>query len=330
MKALLVYKSSALNSPASDPRGLGISATAASLVLRAQGYNTIPTPAFDGYELEDKLKQDKTITHVVFYAPWIDMDFLGALARRWPAIQFTVAIHSNLAFLQSDPFAVKIIRQGIVLAKSQSNFTISSNSERLASYLTQVYDFRVPLLPNLYPLSKHEPTLVPKGDTLVIGIFGAVRQLKNVLSSVGAVVRLAKDTPVELFMSTARVEGGEGILRAVNELISGHPVRLIETSWYGWERFRRLVSSMDLLLQPSFSESFNNVTADGASQYIPSVISPAIAWAPSYWQAQPDDVLDIHAKAVALLANPQSGVDGHAALASHNENSVKAWAVWLK
>ena len=61
---------------------------------------------------------------------------------------------------------------------------------------------------------------------------------------------------------------------------------------------------MDLLLQPSYTEGFNMVTADGIAQGVASVVSDAIAWAPKNWQAETDDAIDIANKAVGLLHDP--------------------------
>ena len=46
---------------------------------------------------------------------------------------------------------------------------------------------------------------------------------------------------------------------------------------------------MHLLMQPSYTESFNVVTADGVAEGVPSVVSDAIDWAPDNWKAPVDD-----------------------------------------
>jgi hypothetical protein len=68
-------------------------------------------------------------------------------------------------------------------------------------------------------------------------------------------------------------------------------LKLVATGWLPWAR--QLVGTMHLLLQPSFTESFNVVTADGVHQGVPSVVSDAIDWAPARWQANPDDAEDV-------------------------------------
>ena len=50
---------------------------------------------------------------------------------------------------------------------------------------------------------------------------------------------------------------------------------------------------MHVLLQPSFTESFNVVTADGIAEGVPSVVSDAIDWVPRRWMAKADDPRDV-------------------------------------
>ena len=69
---------------------------------------------------------------------------------------------------------------------------------------------------------------------------------------------------------------------------AGRPsnVKLVENGWQSWPKFRQSVAHMHLLLQPSYTESFNMVTADGVAEGVPSVVSHAIDWAPEHWKAR--------------------------------------------
>jgi hypothetical protein len=86
---------------------------------------------------------------------------------------------------------------------------------------------------------------------------------------------------------------------------------------------------MDLLLQPSFTESFNVVTADGVHQGVPSVVSDAIDWAPARWQANPDEAEDLVRVAQYLLKTPQAVDDGRKALASYVNDGIETWTAFL-
>jgi hypothetical protein len=120
------------------------------------------------------------------------------------------------------------------------------------------------------------------------------------------------------------------VVRSVRALMDSVPnVTLVEDGWFQWPRFVQIVRSMNLLMQPSYTESFNIVTADGASQGVPSVVSEAIDWAPCNWKADVDDTLSITRTAKAMLHDHKAGLDGYNALRKHNSEGVCAWKYWL-
>jgi len=168
-----------------------------------------------------------------------------------------------------------------------------------------------------------------RSGTLRIGAFGATRPLKNFMSAAGAALEISRSlkADLELWVSAGRTEGGgDGILRAAHAMLDGVPgVRLVENGWQPWPKFRRSVGHMHLLLQPSYTESFNMVTADGVAEGVPSVVSEAVDWAPEHWKASSDDVLDIARVGGHLLNDPNAAADGLEALEHHNCDGLKAW-----
>jgi hypothetical protein len=86
---------------------------------------------------------------------------------------------------------------------------------------------------------------------------------------------------------------------------------------------------MHLLIQPSYTESFNMVTADGVAEGVPSVVSHAIDWAPSHWKASVDDVREIARVGRYLLSDPHGPADGLAALIRHNREGLESWKRYL-
>lgn len=329
---ILVYKT---NTPRTIGyrHGLGVSANMVADVLQAQGLDVRAVGLFDGYELEDYLRATPGVSRVVLYAPWIDIRFLTGLAARWLDVEFTVTLHSNLAFLQSDAFATKIIRQGTELSKVAPNFTISSNNAVTAEYIRIAYAARCPYLPNLYVLPEIPYMFRGCPKHLRLGLFGATRQLKNMMTGVGAGILVSKiHTPVHMFISGGRVEGGEGILRAVHQLVEGQPNFKLEiVEWLDWEAFTQFVGSMDLVVQPSFSESFNNVVADGAAQYIAAAVGPAITWVPERWKVgNPDNVVELSERVMDLVDHPVEGLHGRAALERYVREGVGHWERWIR
>jgi hypothetical protein len=79
---------------------------------------------------------------------------------------------------------------------------------------------------------------------------------------------------------------------------------------------------MNLLINCSYTESFNMVTADGIAEGISSVVFDAICWAPAYWRAPVDDVLEIARVGRYLLCDPLAPGDGHRALLAHNADGL--------
>jgi hypothetical protein len=167
---------------------------------------------------------------------------------------------------------------------------------------------------------------------LRIGCFGAVRVLKNHMTAAAAALeihsRLGVDT--EFWMSFGRSEGSGGVVEALKQLtanVRGFTLR--NNTWETWPQFHATVRSMNLLLQPSFTESYNMVSADGVAEGVPSVTSDAIEWVPDNWKANSDNALDIANKGIALLYDPVAAGEGWAALEAHNQQGVSAWLRWF-
>jgi hypothetical protein len=152
------------------------------------------------------------------------------------------------------------------------------------------------------------------------------------MSAAGAAIEIATQlkADLELWLSAGRLEGGGAILDAVHAMTAGLPhVKLVESGWQSWPSFRTTVRHMHLLMQPSYTESFNMVTADGIAEGVPSVVSSAIDWAPAHWKASVDDVRDIARVGRYLLADPHAPADGLAALTQHNLEGLDAWQSYL-
>jgi hypothetical protein len=316
--------------------GLGVSALNTAKVLRANGYYTDVWPILGAKQLAERIEAtNPKPSHVVLGAPWIKaLDLQAFLVFRYPQIQFAVTCHSNVGFLSADPQAITNFRDDLNLEQGALNFYAAGNSRRFCHFIENSYGRPCTYLPNLYFLGDVRPQSRRgwSGGTLRIGSFGAVRPLKNHISAAAAALELADKlhTDVEFHLSVGRVEGGYTVVRAIDAMLNGSPsVKLIKDDWYQWPNFRRIVTAMHLLLQPSFTETFNMVTADGASESIPSVVSDAIEWAPDHWKADCDDPLSIARIGRQLIYDQQAGADGFRALEKHDEQGLKAWKEWI-
>jgi hypothetical protein len=266
---------------------------------------------------------------VIVSAPWIATPDLARMCVEFPTTQFAVNCHSNLGFLQADPNAMRLLREGLDLGRSTWNFHIAANSERLVRWIESVYRAPCRYLPNIYYLNGMETKRAPYHcGTLRIGAFGATRALKNLMTAAGAAVEIAQDlrSDLEFWISAGRNEGGGSVVEAVRQMMQGlHHVKLVENGWQTWPQFRQTVRHMHLLLQPSYTESFNVVTADGVAEGVPSVVSDAIQWAPDNWKAKVDDAGDIARVGRRLLQDRRAIPQGLDALKRHNRLSMRAW-----
>ena len=331
-KLILAYKNFAAHKNISHI-GLGVSALNTSKVLAKQGVDSEVWPVMQASDLAARLQQSPA-THVVISAPWIPSADLQGLLAAFPATRFAVNCHSNVAFLQADTNGVRLMRESMELEMGSSRFHVAGNSLKFCRWLHAAYCAPCIWLPNLYYLEvSPQPAPGFCGGTLRIGAFGATRPLKNFMSAAGASLIIARGLKanLELWLSAGRSEGGgDTVLNSVRAMLDALPgISLVHSGWQSWPKFRQVVGHMHLLLQPSYTESFNMVTADGVAEGVPSVVSDAIDWAPEHWKAKGDDVLDIARVGRALLSDPRAASDGYAALSTHNRDGTAAWLQFL-
>jgi hypothetical protein len=316
--------------------GLGVSALNTAKTLRANGVNAIVRPVTNLSDLKAKIAAENP-SHCVINALWLPQNDLAGLVLARPDIAFAVLIHSNLAFLQVESKGIMLLRQAIDLEMgSVGNFAVAANSRNAVRGLQDAYECPATYLPNLYYLDDTVRTQRPKwqGGTLRIGAFGALRPLKNPTGSAFASLAIAANlgADLEFHINTGRNDGGwaDRLVASVDAIFVGLPnAKVVKNPWSPWADFRKLVRHMHLLLQPSFTESFNVVTADGVAEGVPSVVSDVIEWAPRHWQCPPDNAEEIARVGRGLLSDSHTGADGVAALAQHDREGVVAWQNWL-
>lgn len=331
-KIVLAYKNFAAHRNISHI-GLGVSAINTVKVLRRRGIRAEVWPILHARDLKQRLSAE-CASHVVIAAPWIPSSDLQDLLVANPEVKFAVNCHSNVGFLQADPNGVKLVREAMEIEAGSHNFHLAGNSQKFCKWIRHSFGSPCTYLPNLYYLENvhhpHRPLFCT--GTLRIGAFGATRPLKNFMSAAGAALELSRTlkADLELWLSAGRIEGGDAVLRSAKAMLDGLPhVKLIQNGWQSWPKFRQTVAHMHLLLQPSYTESFNMVTADGVAEGVPSVVSEAIDWAPKHWKAETDDVLDIARVGRNLLSDPHAVRDGFIALTEHNEHGLQAWNAFL-
>jgi hypothetical protein len=310
--------------------GLNVAGYATAKVLNANGITTTVFPVRNNVDLVDAIEEYNTenknpLTHVVISAPWLSVYDLEQILIHFKSIQFAILSHSNVGFLQADFDGVNLLLAYQKLSLKYSNLEVGGNSKKFTDWMTSSTKVKTILLPNLYPLPAVPVYKTFSPGTINIGAFGAVRPYKNFMTAAGAAVDIHQKTgyPVIFHMSS----GGEpGDTLAIEQLFQNTPgVTLIKHPWSYWDKFIQLISTMDVLLQPSFTESFNMITADGISVGVPSVVGTAIYWAPNAWKADSDDALSVSTVAINLLYSDKLRREGYPALQKHNHSSLKYW-----
>lgn len=320
--------------------GLGITGAYSAKTLRANGIYAEAMPVYGADDLAAYIASQESgprpITHVVICAQWIPVQFLASmLARKFPHITFAQNCHSNVGFLQAEPPAIKLLRDVIDMEATLPNLIASSNNLRLCTALHNMYGKPITHLPNLYFLSGKEPNQRPfyNGGVIRIGCFGSLRVYKNFSTCVAASVELISRLKVqgEIWINSGRNDGaGDVVYRTAKAWTDGLPnVTLKELPWASWADFKRVVGSMNLVMQVSYTETFNNVVADSISNGTPCVVGPSIEWAPKTWIAEPDDSSNCADIARHLLTDPYASSDGYAALQSYISKGLPYWKAFL-
>jgi len=327
-RVAMVYKNFALNRNVSHV-GLGVSALQNQRALRTAGYMAEVRQVLEEDRQTAALAHHVPLTHVVVSAPWIATKELAEMAYRHPDVELAVLSHSNVGFLQADPQAIALLREGADLERALPNFHIGANSASLRNWWQAAYQTPMLLLPNMYPFEALRSRRMWSGGTLRIGCFCAIRPYKNVLTAAAAALEVSvrlRAPDLEFWISGGRTEGGGTIPEAIHQMYARVPrAKVVANHWESWPRFRETVGSMDLLMQPSYTETFNMVTADGIARGVPSVVSEAIAWAPKNWKAATDEARDMADRAVALLHDPTAIEQGMDALTANNEAALREW-----
>lgn len=343
VRVALVHKSFAVVSHA----GLGLAALNTSRTLRREGIMTEVWPCHSVKDIQSRLESERQhareeglpmVSHVVISAPWIPTLDLQKLLMAWPNIHFAVSSHSNLGFLQADPNGIGLLREASRLVLGHHNFSLAGNCERFTQAWSRMYGCATQWLPNLYDVTtlKNVGQRTPwrSGHVLRIGLFGAARPLKNMISGAAACVELSSTlkTDVEIWMSTGRNEGASGTIhKAVEQITSNLPhVKVVPVQWRSWPEFRAVVGQMHLLVSPSYTESFQMVCADGIAEGVATVGSDAIVWIPDQWQACCDDVGDITRVANYLLHDTHAVDHGQQCLREYVARGIPVWKTYLK
>jgi hypothetical protein len=283
---------------------------------------------------------------VVIEAFWVVPDKFDELTRVCPNVKFVIRNHSETPFLANEGIAfdwmLKYVRK--------PNVIMSCNAPRMleeARFLVKLENptwteeevkAKVVLLPNYYPVDE-EPKVgyIDKESPFVnVGCFGAVRPLKNHLLQAIAALKFATSINKRLrfHINSGRIEmNGGPILHNLIRLFNHYPQHeLVHHRWFPHGKFKDMVSTMDLVAQVSFSETFNIVAADAITSGVATVTSSEVKWASSAFVADPTQCNHIeqvmHKAYITKLQVPKFNPSLHG-LQMYNRESMADWLSFL-
>lgn len=296
-----------------------------------------------------KFHPDICILDALWYTP----TKLLELQELWPEVLFVVRVNSKIPFLALEGMSIGWMKKYAEnnIHTLEENVLLSANNQDTARDLTDV-EIPTIYLPNLYPdivaptgtmLSRISdevrftlnivPGAAHRRMDIHIGCFGAIRPLKNQLIQAVAAIMFAEkhDLLLHFHINASRVEQkGEEPLKNIRALFHGSKHKLVEHGWLSHVDFLKLIKSMDLAMQVSYTESFNIVTADAVSQLVPVVVSPDISWMPDICKADPNSTLDIIDKIETLFKHKSYVINQTIqSLKKYNKQSLREWFDFL-
>ena len=272
----------------------------------------------------------------VIEAIWVTPEKIKENVRLHPKVKFIVRIHSEIPFLANEGIALDRIKKYSQL----QNVLVSFNSKVTNNDFHNIIEEPI-YLPNIY--SRVRPKCVSivkeifkqhkhKKEFVDIACFGAIRPMKNQLLQAFAAIEFGNENGkiIHFHINSVRTEqGGESVLKNLRALFHNSNHELIEHTWLPRKEFLELISSMDIGMQVSFSESFNIVTADFVKCGIPIIVSEAIRWMPSELKVKFDVKKINELLRYVFKFYDYSAELNKKFLNSHNEESLTVWEHFL-
>lgn len=337
--------------------GLSVSATQMAYALDDLGITNKLIQVVDNNCIDREVTAYRP-THVIIEAFWVVPDKFDILRKLHPNVHWIVRNHSKSDFLSHEGgmvgWAIDYVSKGITLACNSPEAT--ADFKRLAVsigadpkhvvYLPNYYRADAPKNPlwriklakvlRWFGLQGKKPDIIV--PELNVGVFGAVRPLKNHLHQAMGAIEAADRLGLKLkfWINGNRVEGkAESILTSLRAVFQRYPNHeLIELGWMDHADFTKVVHTMDVVMQVSNSETFNIVSADAVAYGVPVVVSNEIPWLHGFEGiANPNDVQDIAEKLMKVWLGSGCGLlqdDQLLQLRAYTEESKERWGRFLQ
>ena len=205
--------------------------------------------------------------------------------RRW-----VIRVHSKGPFLANEGMATTWIRD-YTRIKTDKVFIAPNTEELTEQFRTCFPNGKYLYLPNLYEKEDIQSDWSGRTPGVVnVGCFGALRPMKNQYLQAMSAIEFANSHSLKLRFHinvTRKEQSGENAYKNIVALFKDSPHELVEHGWYNHKDFLKVISSMDIGCQVSFSESFNIVTADFVHMGVPIVVCDDIEWMPGIMKVSP-------------------------------------------
>lgn len=257
--------------------GLFNSANFVNDMLLKNKIDTKIVEVLDNNEIDKHVSQHKPDI-VIIEALWVVPSKFEILQKLHPKVKWIIRLHSELPFIANEGIAIKWLKEYTKYA----NVIISSNSKYFIESMKPLIG-KIDYLPNYYPITKpvSNGCKVKNNKVINVGLFGAIRPLKNTLTQAVAAMSYAneKNKILHLHVNASRIEqDGDNNLKNIRALFIDTPHSLVEHGWLSHRAFTELVSKMDVGLQVSLSETYNIVAADFVNQEVPIITSKEIVF----------------------------------------------------
>jgi hypothetical protein len=327
--------------PGSDS-GLSVIINATTRVLRRAGIHSECRLARNAASIHDILEAEgwkggRPISHAVINTyGFLQASDIAALALHFPDTEFIVLNHSGQSFIHIDPNGVSNIKDALDLQISSHNIRVAGNNQRFVEWTQDAFGRPSLYLPNLYDTIgvSHPRNARRDPDPLRIGTFGALREAKNQSIAQQAAMGMARRLGVglEWHVNAPRFDSAHHIVRSRRRMFDGLPaMTIIEHEWSAWHDFLKIVEGMDILVMPSFDETFCCVAADAVLFGVPVVCTGAMDWAPRAWIChEPYRPAEVMRVGLALLHDRTGAArDGMEALTNYVAMGVQRWVRYL-
>lgn len=270
---------------------------------------------------------------VIIEALWVVPSKFEILQKLYPKIKWIIRLHSNTPFIANEGIAFEWIYDYI----KYPNMLIAANNTLIYKELKSLIGDKVIYLPNYYNIEFQTIDKIKEEGVINIGLFGAVRPLKNgLIQAIAAIVFANKyNLKLRFHINSTRTElNGNSILKNTRSLFANNPKHeLVEVEWLNHTDFLKYIKrNIDVGMQVSFTETFNIVAADLISQDVPIVTSDEVEFNLRVFKANTTNV-DSMVRALDLayfLSDFKVHNVNKLLLNNRNNRSIREWKRYFK